>query len=291
MWEEVIVRGTVDGALYALIAVGLNLQYGVTKILNVAYGQFLLIGSLITVALFNLFGVNPIISLTVSAIGLLLLGFLVYPLVFRKIVLESKSTEEIEVRSLLICFGLLFTVSQVMTAIILRNPRLLTLSINFLKDVITVLGVKIELNRIVTTFISLIISMILYVMLRYTRIGLALRAASQEPTGAKIVGVNISRVHLISFCLSLLLASIAGSLASMINPYLTSAYASQYTFIALTIIVLGGAGSFIGSLVGGFLMGYIIQLVLKFEPLLAMPVVYIFLVAILIIRPKGLFGR
>jgi branched-chain amino acid transport system permease protein len=72
---------------------------------------------------------------------------------------------------------------------------------------------------------------------------------------------------------------------------LTSAYASQYTFIALTIIVLGGAGSFIGSLVGGFLMGYIIQLVLKFEPLLAMPVVYIFLVAILIIRPKGLFGR
>jgi len=291
MWEEVIVRGTVDGALYALIAVGLNLQYGVTKILNVAYGQFLLIGSLITAALFNLFGVDPIISLIVSAIGLFLLGFLIYPLVFRKIVLESKSAEELEVRSLLICFGLLFTVSQVMSIIILRNPRLLTLSINFLKDTITMLGVKIELNRIVATFIALTISMVLYVMLRYTRIGLALRAAAQEPTGAKIVGVNISSVHLASFSLSLLLASIAGSIASMINPYLTSAYASQYTFIALTITVIGGAGSFVGSLVGGFLMGYIIQLVIKFESLLAMPVVYIFLVAILIIRPKGLFGR
>lgn len=291
MWEEVIVRGTVDGALYALIAVGLNLQYGVTKILNVAYGQFIFISSLITAALFNLLGVNPILSIIVSATGSLLLGFLIYPLVFRKIVLESKSAEELEVRSLLICFGLLFTVAQVLTIIIMRNPRLLTLSVNFLRDIIPVLGVKIELNRIIATFIVLAVSMILYVMLRYTRIGLALRASAQEPTGAKIVGVNVSSVYLMSFGLSLLLAAIAGSLASMINPYLTTAEAARYTFIALTILVIGGAGSFIGSLVGGFLMGYVIQLVINFESLLAMPVVYILLIAVLIIRPKGLFGR
>jgi len=291
MWERVLVWGTVDGAFYALIALGINLQYGVTKILNVAHGQFLLMGSLITAALFYMYGVNPLISIIINGIGLFLLGFLIYSLVFRKIVIEAKSPEELEVRSLLICFGFLFIVSQVMTIISMLNIQLLSLSIRFLRGTISVLGVNLELSRIVATFIALVTSVILYVMLRYTRIGLALRAAAQEPTGAKIVGINISRVHLISFSLSLLLASFAGSLACMINPNLSAGYASQYTFIALTVIVIGGTGSFIGSLVGGFIMGYIIQLVMQFESLLAMPVVYAFLIAMLIIRPKGLFGR
>lgn len=286
-----IVRGTVDGALFALIAVGLNLQYGVTRILNVAHGQFVLVGSLITAALFNLFGVNPLISLVISGIGVLLLGLLIYPLVFRKIVVESKSPEELEARTLLACFGLLFIVAQTMSIICVRYPRLIQVTVNYLRNPVTILGITIELNRILTMFLAITVSIILYALLRFTRIGLALRAVAQEPAGAKIVGINISKVHLISFCLSFLLASIAGSLASMVNFNLTTAYAAQYTFIALTVIVIGGTGSFIGSLLGGFLMGYVYHTVMQYESMLAMPVIYAFLAVMLIIKPKGLFGR
>jgi len=292
VWD-IVIRGAVDGALFALIASGLNLQYGVTKILNVAHGEFLMLGAFITSVLFRYYGINPLVSLAISGCLVLVVGVLVYMLVFRRIIKQSRAPEELEVRSLLACFGLMLVISYTLSAIVRTDPKLKISTTDFLREPITILGVTIELNKIVALFVAIAFSVVLYVLLRFTKIGLAMRAAAQEPTGAQLVGINLTKSHLISFSLSAFLGAVSGSLLSMVFYTMSPLSGAQYTFIALTVIVIGGAGSFIGSLVGGFIMGYIYYYVLTMPKgiLLSMPVVYAFLIVMLLVRPKGLFGR
>lgn len=290
MWD-IIFRGSINGAIFSLIAVGLNLQYGVTRILNIAHGEFLMLGAFITSIVFQLYGVNPVVSLAISGPTVFVLGVLIHIIVFRKLVHLSKSAEELEFRSLLACFGLLFVIQNVILIIIKFYPKLMYSGTPYLNETIYIMGERLELNRIVAAVMAIIISVLLYIMLRSTSAGLAVRATAQEPTGAQVVGINISKVHMVSFGLSVLLSALGGSLLSMIYPNLSPLTGPQYTFIALAVIVIGGIGSFIGSLLGGFLIGFVYYACMKTDSLLTMPVVYAFLIIMLIIRPKGFFGR
>jgi len=290
LWD-IIFRGSINGAIFSLIAVGLNLQYGVTRILNIAHGEFLMLGAFITSIVFQLYGVNPVVSLAISGPTVFVLGVLIHIIVFRKLVHLSKSAEELEFRSLLACFGLLFVIQNVILIIIKFYPKLMYSGTPYLNETIYIMGERLELNRIVAAVMAIIISVLLYIMLRSTSAGLAVRATAQEPTGAQVVGINISKVHMVSFGLSVLLSALGGSLLSMIYPNLSPLTGPQYTFIALAVIVIGGIGSFIGSLLGGFLIGFVYYACMKTDSLLTMPVVYAFLIIMLIIRPKGFFGR
>lgn len=290
MWD-IVIRGFINGALFSLIAVGLNLQYGVTRILNVAHGEFLMIGALITTVLFRYYGVNPLVSLVISGPAVFAIGVVIYLLAFRRLVKISISPELLEARSLLACFALLFIIQNIMNLIVKYNPDLQSFNVPFWKEGIDILGEKVELNRIVSVSASIIISALLYITLRSTKTGLALRATAQEPTGAQVVGINISKVHMVSFGLSVLLSALVGSLYTMVVQNLNPLSGPTYTFIALAIIVIGGMGSFIGSLLGGFIVGYVHYIAMTKSPLLAMPIVYAFLIIMLIIKPKGLFGR
>ncbi len=290
MWD-IILRGTINGAIFSLIAVGLNLQYGVTRILNIAHGEFLMLGAFTTAVVFRVYDVNPLVSLAISGPIVFVLGVLVYGIVFRRLVRLSRSVEELEFKSLLACFGLLFIIQNVLNIIIKNYPQFQYVGIRYLTETIPIMGEMLELNRIVAAVMAVIVSVILYILLRYTRLGLAVRATAQEPTGAQVVGINIFKVHTVSFGLSVLLSALAGSLLSMIYTNLSPITGPTYTFIALAVIVIGGMGSFIGSLLGGFLMGYVYYFTMKTELLLTMVVVYAFLIVMLIIRPKGLFGR
>jgi branched-chain amino acid transport system permease protein len=203
----------------------------------------------------------------------------------------SLSPEELEFRSLLACFSLMFIIENVISAIIKAYPKLQYSSTRYLYQTIPILGERLELNRIVGAFTAITISILLYVMLRSTRAGLAMRATAEEPTGAQVVGINILNVHTASFGLSVLLSALAGSLLSMILTNLNPLTGPSYTFIALAVIVVGGMGSFIGSLLGGFLMGFVWYTSMKTDTLITMPIVYAFLIIMLVIRPKGLFGK
>lgn len=284
---DVVVGGAILGAIFSLISVGLNLQYGVTRILNVAHGEFLMLGAYVTYVFFKYYGVNPLLCLLISGPVVFAIGIAIQALVFHRIVFISKSAEELEFRSLLACFGLLFVIQNVVRAIFGSAP----IGNTFLTETVPIFGERFQLNMIVSAAISVALSLVLYLVLRFTKLGLALRAVAEEPVGAQLVGINLSRIHLLSFGLSVALGAVAGTLLSMIytniNPYI----GPQYTFIALAIIVLGGMGSFIGSLVGGFVIGYIYYVTLKFEPLIVMAVVYLFLTLFLVFRPRGLFGR
>jgi branched-chain amino acid transport system permease protein len=284
---DILIGGAISGAIFALISVGLNLQYGVTRILNIAHGDFLMLGAYVTFFFFSSYGVNPLLTLIISGPIVFFLGILIQVTVFRRLVYLSKSAEELEFRSLLACFGLSFIIQNVVRLIFGITP----IGSPYLNEAVNIFGETFQLNMIVAAVISIAISVAMYFLLCSTRAGLVMRAAVEEPTGAQIVGINILKVHAVSFGLGAFLSAIAGSMWSMIYSDITPYKGPIFTFIALAIIVLGGMGSFVGSLVGGFLLGYIYYITYKWEPLLYMAVVYIFLLIMLIVRPKGLFGK
>jgi branched-chain amino acid transport system permease protein len=285
---DIIVGGAILGALFSLIALGLNLQYGVTKILNVAHGEFVMLGAYMTYLFSSLvLGLNPFVSLLISALLVSIVGLVAQTAIFRRIVNISQSAGELEFRSLLASFGLVFVIQNVVRLTFGATP----IGVPYLYETVSLLGEKFQLNMIVSAIVSVVIALIMYFVLRFTRIGQAMRAAVEEPTGAQLVGINIRRVHMLSFSIGALLSAVAGSLLIMIYTNITPYIGPEYTFIALSIIVLGGVGNYVGCMAGGFLIGYITYVLLKWEPLLRLVVVYMVLIIILVIRPKGLFGR
>lgn len=284
---DIIIGGALLGAIFSLIAVGLNLQYGVTRILNIAHGEFLMLGAYVTYIFFTSYGVNPLVSFVISGPIGFILGIVIQIVIFRKIVKVSRAAEELESRSLLACFGLTFIIQNVVAEIFGSTP----IGASYLNVSIALLGERFQLNLIVAAVMSVIISLAMYLVLRFTSIGLAMRATSEEPSGAQLVGINIFKIHAVSFGLGALLSALAGSMLVMIYSNVTPYIGPQYTFIALAVIILGGMGSFIGSLVGGFCIGYVYYISLEIDPLITLAVVYSFLIILLIIRPKGFFGR
>lgn len=282
---DILIGGALLGAIFSLIAAGLNLQYGVTRVLNIAHGEFLMLGAYITYVCFTSYFITPLLSLPII-VAIILLGVLIQILVFRRLVHLSKTGEELEFKSLLASFGLVFILQNVALLRFGATP----LGYSWAKEPIIISGYYFQLNMIIVAVAAMIIITGVYLFIRFTRFGSAMRATAEEPTGARLVGINIDKMHALSFGIGVLLAAWAGSLLSVIyfiHPFIGSAY----TFIALVIIILGGTGSFLGSVVGGFVMGYIYYITLIEDALLSMAVVYVFLIIILLIRPKGFFGR
>ncbi|MFX1342688.1 MAG: branched-chain amino acid ABC transporter permease [Promethearchaeota archaeon] len=283
---DILIGGAILGAIFTLIATGLNLQYGVTRVLNIAHGEFLMLGAYITYVCFTSYFITPLLSLPISGVIIFLVGVLIQLLVFRRLVHLSKTGEELEFRSLLASFGLLFILQNVALLIFGATP----LGYSWGNLPVIIFGYYFQLNMIIMAIAAAIIITGVYLFIRFTRFGLAMRATAEEPTGAKLVGINIDRMHALSFGIGVLLSAWAGSLLSVIY-FITPFIGSAYTFIALVIIIMGGMGSFLGSVVGGFVMGYVYYITLIVDALLSMAVVYVFLIIILLIRPKGFFGR
>jgi branched-chain amino acid transport system permease protein len=286
---DILIGGAILGAVYSLVAVGLNLQYGVTRMLNVAHGEFLMIGAYLTFFSFTYLGLNPYASIIIIGPFMFVIGFLVYTLLLRGMVKSSKSGEELEFRSLLLCFGLSFVIQNVALVMWTANyrgyevPSLGTLDL---------LGVSFEWNRIIIALISVFINVCLYLFLRFTRAGVAMRATVDQPDGSQLVGVNIFNICAMSFSLGIVLAAWAGTLISILSSTINPFMGAPYTLIALVLVILAGIGSFKGNIVGGFVFGYLSYITMRvIHPALTLVVVYAVLILILLIKPKGLFAR
>lgn len=286
---DIIIGGAILGAVYSLVAVGLNLQYGVTRILNVAHGEFLMLGAYLTFFCFTLIGLNPYASIVIVGPFMFLIGYLVYTLILRRMVKTASSGEELEFRSLLLCFGLSFVVQNL--AVVLWTANYRGYEAPSL-GLFNILGVNFEMNRIIIAAISIAINVILYLFLRFTKLGVAMRATVDQPVGSQLVGVNIFNICALSFSLGILLAAWAGTLISVLSPTINPFMGAPYTLIALVMVILAGIGSFKGNIVGGFVFGYLAYITMRIiHPALTLVVVYAVLILILLIRPKGLFTR
>jgi len=218
-----------------------------------------------------------------------LVGFLVYMLILRRLVLLSKSSEELEFRSLLICFGLSFIIQNLAMVLWTANYRSYEAPS---VGAISIAGVTFEINRIIVALISITINIFLYLFLRFTKIGLAMWAAVSQPEGVQLVGVNINNIYAISFSLGVLFSAWAGSLTSILYSTINPFMGVPYTLISLVLVILAGVGSFKGNIVGGFLLGYLAYITMRIiHSALTLVVIYAVLILVLLIKPKGLFAR
>jgi branched-chain amino acid transport system permease protein len=270
-----------------VVAIGLNLQYGLMRILNIAHGEFLMLGAYLTWLAATVLKMNPLVFLPVVAAALFLLGLGVYRVCFRRISRNAPSVDVIEARSLLVSFGLMFLVQNAAYLIWGADLR----GYSFLDEPVEIGGARFTANRLVVFGFAVAASLALIAVLRFTLLGKAVRAMMQSPTGAQLVGIDTAVLHPVVFGVGLALAGVAGALLSMVYE-ISPAMGEPYTVTALIVIVLGGLGSTVGALLGGFLLGVVEALGMHFtSPSLKMLLSYGVFIAVLLARPKGLFAR
>jgi branched-chain amino acid transport system permease protein len=287
LWLELAASGLITGGIYAVVAIGLNLQYGLMRILNISHGEFLMVGAYLTWLGHTVLQVNPLVFLPVVALVLFLAGAAIYRLCFYRIVSTAPAVEVIEARSLLVGFGLLYLVQNLAYLAWGADLRGYT----FLAESVEIAGARFSANRLVVFAFAVATSLALLAVLRYTLVGKAVRAMMQSPTGAQLVGIDTQVLHPVVFGAGLALAGVAGALLSMVYE-ISPAMGEPYTVTALIVIVLGGLGSALGSLLGGFLLGVVETFGMHFtSPSLKMVLSYGVLIAVLLARPKGLFAR
>ena len=283
---DIAIGGLLLGGIYALIAMGLSLQYGVARVLNIAHGEFIMIAAFSTFSLYTVLGINPLLCLLIVGPVVFIIGYALHRTLFHQLSLKSPNPDAYAASSILATFGLLF---------IIQNLALLGWGANYraysyLNFGVDLGGAIFSANKLVILGFAVVIGVGFYLFLARSRIGKAIRSAGQDPTTASLLGVNITRVLAICFGLGALMAGLAGVLLSMRVP-LNPAMGMQYTFIAIIIIVLGGLGSIPGSFIGGFILGIIGEVVTYFDPSLSLAAYYFIFMLLLLVRPKGIFGK
>jgi branched-chain amino acid transport system permease protein len=283
---DVLIAGLVMGGIYALIAVGLSLQYGVTRVLNISHGEFIMLGAFATWMLFTMAGINPLISLVICAPVLFLIGFYLHRTLFRSLLNSSVSMDIFESKSMLATFGLLFIIQNIAILIWTADIK----GYSYLNYGVSLWGAVFPVNRLVTLLFAVVIGAAFYLFLARTRLGKAIRAAAQDPRTAGLMGVNINQVLALCFGLGAMMASFAGALLSMCYP-IKATMGMEYAIIAIIVVVLGGLGSIVGSFIGGFILGIIGSIVIYFEPSLTMVAYYFIFTLLLLARPTGILGK
>jgi branched-chain amino acid transport system permease protein len=283
---EVVISGLLLGGLYALIAMGLSLQYGVARVLNISHGEFIMLGGMTTWTLYTAFGVNPLLSLAVVGPVTFILGFIIHRTLFKRLFSSAESPGAFEGNSMLASFGLLFIIQAI--ASMYWGPEIRAYS--YLAVPINLAGAVFGANRLVTLGFAVIIGLAFYLFVARSRMGKAIRAAAQDPATAGLMGVNINTVLAICFGFGAAMAGIAGVLISMCYP-VHVVMGFPYAIIAIIVIVVGGLGSIPGSFIGGFVLGIIGSIVTYIDPGLALVAYYLIFTLLLLVRPTGIMGR
>lgn len=247
---QTLVYGVLVGALYGLAAVGLSLVFGVTDFLNVAHGEFLMLGGYASFWLFNLLGVDPFASIPLSIIFLLLIGFILYRVLFVRMV--KLPTEDKIRNTLLVGFGLGLILQNVAQRLWTADIRSITP--DYVGAVFEVAGVRFPIVRVAGLVISFVALIGLQLFLRRTYTGKAIRATVEDWEAATMMGINVYRVYLLSFVMGAALAGVAGTLVG-VGYSLEPAMGMHWTLTALIVMVLGGFGSITGTFVGGIVLG------------------------------------
>jgi len=283
---DIVIGGLLLGGIYALIAMGLSLQYGVARVLNISHGEFIMVGAFATWMLYTVFGINPLICLVIIGPIIFIIGFLLHRTLFRSLFKSAPSLAAFEGTSLLATFGLLYVIQNI--AIIAWGS--VSRGYTYLAYPVNLFGAVFAANRLVTLGFAVGIGLAFYLFLVRTRLGKAIRAAAQDPATAGLMGVNITNMLALCFGFGALMAGFAGVLLSMCFPISTT-MGLGYTIIAIIVVVIGGMGSIPGSFIGGFMLGIIGSVVTYFESSLTVAAFYFIFIILLLVRPKGIMGK
>ena len=286
-WLELIVSGLITGGIYALVALGLNLQYGLMRILNIAHGEFLMVGAYLTWLVQTQFGLSPLLMVPVAFVVLMALGGVLHFLCFRRLTATSPNLDIFEARGLMVAFGLMFLVQNFVSWMWGGDLR----GYDFLTEPVKFGGAQFAANKLLVFGLALAFAAAMIVLLRTTLLGKGVRALMQSPTGAQLVGINTRVLHPLMFGIGLGLSGVAGALLSMAYT-ISPSMGEPYTVTALIVITLGGFGSMSGALAGGLLLGVVEAIGMHYtNPSLKALLSYGVFIAVLLLRPEGLFAR
>lgn len=282
---SVMINGAVLGSIYALMAMGLNTQFGVARILNIAHGEFIVLAAFITYTLTTQAGVHPLVGLVIAGPVIFGIGYVLHITIFRYS--KKKNESAFEGNAILIAFGLYFIVQSVMQQAIGSTYT----SLPFMMYSVRIGGADIAAGSLVVLVVATAICILYNIFLSQTRVGKSLRAAAQDPQAASMLGVKINRIMALCFAIGGLMAAFAGVLICMKDPF-SSTSGLNFTTIAIIIVVLGGLGSVKGAILGGFIMGIVGFVISTYvDTGIMMSIFYLVILVMLIVRPKGLLGR
>ena len=281
---QILFWGVYAGCIYILLATGLNLIFGVMKIVNFAHGEFLMLGAYITATVFFMTGVNPYAIIIISMLVLIGIGAVVERLCFRPILGTSKLNE------IFLSLGLIYIFQN--SAAMIWGDQWQSIRSPYQGITVSLGPLNVPVDYLIIMAVTSAILCALYFFLRKTETGRQMRATSQNRKGAMLVGINVERMDIMSFSIGCALAAAAGTLwvvsGQVFNPYMGSIPAVK----AFAIIILGGLGSIPGAIAGGLLYGiaengaaYFLGGVWKDA------ISFIILIIVLVVKPTGLFGE
>jgi branched-chain amino acid transport system permease protein len=280
---QACILGILTGGVYALMASGLTLVFGVMRVINVAQGALVILSAYLSWALFTHFQVDPFLSVLIVAPLMFALGVGVQ-LVF----IRSLRSEQAEELSLLITWALALGIEGILGAIYETTYRATNTS--YANSSWTIFGYHVSVVRAYAFALSVVILVLLYLLLARTRFGRSVRATVQNPASALLLGINADRVRAVAFGIGVSTAAAAGAVYGVVYPFNPG---SHYDLISrlLSIVVLGGLGSVAGAVAAALLMGVVEAVVaVEISPVWSSFSYFIVLVAILLLRPQGFFG-
>jgi branched-chain amino acid transport system permease protein len=279
---QTVVLGVLAGGVYALMASGLTLIFGVMNIINIAQGALLILSALFTFELWTRLGLDPLLSIAITTPVMFVLGWVIYRLFVARIRTAPPST------TVLLTFALAITLEGVMGLVWKNVFRSVTP--RYFASSFQAGGLFFPKAQVFACLTAAVVLALLYILLTRTWTGRAIRAASANPQGAQLVGVSIGSVAAMTFAIGVATAGAGGSLLSVLYTFFP---ASHYQWISrlLGIIVLGGMGSLPGALIGALMLGVAETVTATYISIRwSVVVFYLVIMVVLLIRPRGLMG-
>jgi branched-chain amino acid transport system permease protein len=284
---EVFLNGLLLGGMYGLIALGLNLQFGVARMMNLSYGEFFMAGAFAAYFALMLWKYNPLLSVFVSVPIVFVINWLIYRFMMVPLVRRASDQESLEPDVVLVTFGVMFVLEGLALATWGGEQR----GYSFLAFPIDVLGAKISANRLLAFLAACLLAFILFLIFRFRWLGRAFRSVAIDPVAASLVGVNVQNLSALAFAAGGAVAAISGILVSTFISF-TPSMGVVFTLKALIVVIVAGVGRMAGSLGAGLLLGVVESLGgYLIDSGLTLAINYALFMLILLIRPTGLFAR
>ena len=279
---QLIVNGLLLGGIYALISIGLTLIFGVVRVINFAHGELLMLSMYATYFCFSFFGLNPYVSLLISV-----------PLMF----VAGMAIDQIIIRPLRNAPSYMQVFATVGLSIVLLNLALFlfsgdyqSINMPFAKETLAIGPLSMTYAKLIIFFAAILVSVALFLLLSYTDVGKQIRAIAQDKMAARLMGINLNRIYMLTFGIGTALVAIAGGLILPVY-YVFPSVGVYFVLTAFVVVVLGGMGNMVGALLGGFIIGITDSLSGYYiDPSLKEVVYFLIFLVVLLIRPSGLMG-
>lgn len=280
---QAAVLGLLQGGVYALIAAGLTLIYGVMKIVNFAHAEFVTLGMYLALFGYNSLGIDPYVSVPIVLPTVFVFGVVIHRACIQPALAHP------QINQMLITIGISTAVIGLMQMV--WGPNMAVIRTAYARDALALGDVRITYTRLAAFLVAMTVAIGFWYFLKKTKLGMAIRAVSQTPDAARLMGIDVERIQLIIFALGLCLASLAGVLVGPIFFIYPTVGVDLFLLPAFVIVVLGTMGNFVGALVGGLIIGLVEALggVILGASLRQLASLSIF-VLILLALPRGLFG-